>query len=71
MRTIKGQITRATGGKRRSVYLSDVFGLWPQGKGLHISSNRGKHGFNTTVTRKDGLLYDLLKALYREGMRLP
>jgi len=71
MAGIKGKITRSVGGKKKSVYLSDRLGMWRKGRYLHISSVHGRHGFNIPVTRQDGLIYDVLMALYREGMRLP
>lgn len=66
----KGKITRAKRGKKRSVYLSDVFGVWPEKKHLHITMLKGEQEFHTSVTKKDGLLYDVMLMLYRHGLGL-
>ena len=63
----KGKITHATGGKQKAVYLSDKFGLWPEGKGFHITAINSDQEFHTSVTAKDGLLYEALRMLYCYG----
>jgi len=37
MAGVKGKITRARRGKQRSVYLSDLFGIWQEGGKLHFT----------------------------------
>jgi hypothetical protein len=64
----KGTITRSAGGQRRSVYLSDMFGLWLEGDTPHVSFLKGKQGLHTSVTRQDGLLYYALRMLYDAGI---
>jgi hypothetical protein len=65
---IKGQITRSSRGRRESVYLSDRFGLWPEGDTLHLAF-LGTQKLHTYVSEEDGLLYDTLLMLYRHGLR--
>ena len=68
MAGLKGQITRARRGRQRSVYLSDLFGIWPVGDKLHFTFLKNQD-LHTSVTSRDGLLYDALMMLYREGLR--
>jgi hypothetical protein len=63
----KGHITRAVGGKQKAIYLSDKFGVWPEGKGFHFTAINTDQEFHTSVTQKDGLLYEALKMLYSYG----
>ena len=63
---VKGKITRAATGKR-SVYLSDVFGVWPEGKHLHLTMLKGEQEFHTNITPEDGLFYDVMLMLYHYG----
>ena len=67
----KGKITKATGGRQRTVYLSDVFGIWPEGNHLHITMIKGEQELHTSITKRDGLLYDLMLMLYHYGKALP
>ncbi len=67
----KGEITRASGKKRQSVYLSDVFGIWPEGNHLHITMiKEGEQKLHTSITKNDGLLYDVMMMLYHHGLAL-
>ena len=63
----KGKITRSRRGQKRTVYLSDVFGLWPEGKSLHVAMAKDKEELHTTLTRQDGLLYEVMLMLYHYG----
>lgn len=69
MAGIKGLVTKAKGGKQRSVYLSDTFGIWPEGKALHIAMLRGEQQLHTSITARDGLLYDVMMMLWQHGQR--
>ncbi len=65
---IKGQITRAKGGKQKAVYLSDAFGMWVEGGKLHVTFLKDQR-LHTNVSARDGLLYDALMMLYQYGLR--
>jgi hypothetical protein len=65
---VKGKITRARRGRQRSVYLSDLFGIWQAGDKLHFTFLK-KQDLHTYVTQRDGLLYEALLMLYRHGLR--
>lgn len=65
---IKGKITRAKGGRQRSVYLSDRFGIWQEGDNLHLTFLKNQD-LHTSITPRDGLLYDALMMLYQFGLR--
>lgn len=67
----RGQITRATGGSQRTIYLSDVFGVWEEADGLHITLQRGDQDAHIRVTPQDGTLYDVLRMLHQYGLSLP
>ena len=64
----KGRITRSKRGGQRSVYLSDVFGVWKEGPSLHFTFLK-KQNLHTSITPHDGLLYDTLMMLYQHGLR--
>ena len=64
---VKGQITKSAKGKQRSVYLSDVLGIWQERGRLHLTSIRGK-SFHTSIGKKDGLLFDVMLLLYHHGL---
>lgn len=68
MAGVKGQITRAKRGKQRSVYLSDLFGIWPEGDKLLFTFLKNQD-LHTYVSERDGLLYDALMMLYQHGLR--
>jgi hypothetical protein len=66
----RGKITRAKGGKQRTVYLSDVLGVWEEKQRLHIAVHRGQEvQFN--ISSKDGLLFEAMLMLYRHGLAQP
>lgn len=65
---VRGKITRSKGGQQRSVYLSDRFGIWQEGDGLHFTSLKNQD-LHTSITPRDGLLYDALMMLYQHGLR--
>jgi len=50
---IKGKITRSTHGQRKSIYLSNVLGIWKQDNRIHITSTRGQR-FHTSLAPNDG-----------------
>lgn len=68
---IHGRITRATGGRRRAVNLSDVFGVWEVKGTLYVSLLRGTQEAIINIRPDDGAIYDLLRMLYRYGLSLP
>lgn len=68
MAGVKGQITRSRRGKQRSVYLSDLFGIWQEDDKLHFTFLK-KQDLHTYVSERDGLLYETLMMLYRHGLR--
>lgn len=70
MHGVKGRITRATGGEHRSVYLSDVLGLWTEGDQLHITLQKGDQTLHRSIVPADGLLYEVLSMLYHHGIAL-
>lgn len=65
---VKGKVTRAKGGRQRSVYLSDCFGIWEEGNSLHFTFLKNQD-LHTSITQRDGLLYDALMMLYQHGLR--
>lgn len=71
MAGVKGQITRAQKGKRTSVYLSNLFGIWEERGNLHLAAQpeRTRQRLHIYVSPEDGLLYDALKLLHNEGLR--
>ena len=64
----RGRITRATRGERRSVYLSDRFGVWQERDSLHITFLNKSQKLHTSITPSDGLLYHALLMLYQYGL---
>lgn len=66
----RGAITRSSGRKRRSVYLSNVFGIWTSGprKRLHVTMLKGRQKLHTSLSPKDGLIYHALMMLYLHGL---
>jgi hypothetical protein len=63
MAGIKGKITRSKGGKQKSVYLSDVLGVFPQQGGFHVTSSAP----HINITPDDGLLYEVFLMMYAYG----
>ena len=63
----RGKITKAKGGKKRTIYLSNVFGIWPEKNSLHISMQKGNQDFHTSIDKRDGLLYSIMLMLYHHG----
>jgi len=70
MHGVKGRITRASGGEHRSVYLSDVLGIWSDGDHLHVTMQKGDQTIHTSIVPADGLLYEVLRMLYHHGIAL-
>ncbi len=68
MAGIRGKITRSKRGKQRSVYLSNVFGIWKEGKQLHVTFLK-KQNLHTSLSPGDGLLYDVFIMMYQYGLR--
>ncbi len=66
-----GKITRAPGGNRQTVYLSNAFGIWMEEKNIKITNQRGDQEFHYFLTPEDGEIYNLLKALWEYGVNLP
>lgn len=69
MAGVRGRITRAIRGGRRSVYLSDRFGLWQERNSLHLTLLNKGQKLHTSITPADGLLYEAFLMLYRYGLR--
>jgi hypothetical protein len=69
MAGIKGKLTRSSKGSQKTIYLSDVFGVWDQEGKLHMTSQIKGQEFHHSITPKDGLLYDTLRMLYDHGLR--
>ncbi len=66
---IKGRITRSAKGKQRSVYLSNVLGLWLEKNGrLHLTSLVKGESLHTSITKKDGPLFDVMSMVYHYGV---
>ena len=65
----KGKIKRAKGGSRNTVYFSDRFGVWEQGRILHISLiiEKSEQDLHTSVSPTDGAVYHMFKVLYEAG----
>ena len=68
MAGVKGQITRSINGQQRTVYLSNVLGLWLEGKTLHVTVQKGQQDLHTSMSPPDGIAYDLLRALWSYGI---
>ena len=68
MAGMRGKITRSQRGRRKSVYLSNVFGVWKEGRQLHVTFLK-KQTLHTSLSPGDGLLYDLFLMLYEYGLR--
>ena len=67
----RGRITRAKRGRRESVYLSDALGVWMEGKNIKLTNLRGNQEFHSYLSPKDGEVYNLFKALWEYGKKLP
>ena len=65
----KGKITRARGETPRSVYIGDKFGVWPEKGGLHVTFLKDTQKFHTSLTQKDGLIYEVFLMLHAYGLR--
>lgn len=66
---VKGQIRRSAKGKQKSVYLSNVLGLWEEQRGrLHLASLVKGQSLHISISKKDGLLFDVMFMLYHHGM---
>ena len=71
MAGVLGKITKAKKGERRTVYLSDAFGIWMEGENLKLTNQRGNQEFHFYLSPKDGEIYNLLSALWEYGINLP
>ena len=71
MAGIRGQITRATGGRRITVYFSDALAVFEQDGRLHFTPGRGEVEFNMAIGPEDGPFYWMMYALYLQGMSQP
>jgi len=69
MAGVKGKLTRSSSGKQKTVYLSNIFGVWEQEGKLHITSQVKGQDFHHSISSKDGLLFDAVKMLYEHGLR--
>jgi hypothetical protein len=67
MAGVKGHITKSVKGKQSSVYLSNVLGIFMDRGRLHITSVKGQR-FHTNISKRDGLLFDVLLLLYHHGL---
>ena len=64
----KGEITKAGGKSPKTVYLSDVFGLWKEGDTLYLSNQKGDQDLVQAIAPDDGPLYLVLLMLYDHGL---
>jgi len=71
MAGVTGRITRAQGGQRRTVYLSDVFGVWDEEGVLHVTLQRSEQAVHFNIRPDDGTIYDLFRMLYQYGLNQP
>lgn len=71
MAGVPGQITRSERGERRTVYLSDAFGIWMEGENLKLTNQRGDQEFHFYLSPRDGEIYNLSRALWEYGVNLP
>lgn len=69
MAGVKGKLTRSAKGKQKTVYLSNIFGIWEQEGKLHITSQVKGQEFHHSISSKDGLLFDAMNMLYEHGLR--
>ena len=67
MAGVRGKITRAKRGQQRSVYLTNVFGIWKEGRQLHVTFLK-KQNLHTSFSPGDGLLYHAFIMLYQYGL---
>ena len=67
----RGKITRAKRGRRETVYLSDAFGIWMEGRNIKITNQRGNQEVHLYLSPKDGEVYNLFRALWEYGRQLP
>ena len=63
-----GKITRAKGGEQKTVYLSDVLGVWMDGNRLHFTNQKGSQDCHFSLGQEDGEVYDVLKTLLEKGL---
>jgi hypothetical protein len=68
MAGMRGKITRSQRRQKKSVYLSNVFGVWKEGRQLHVTFLK-KQNLHTSLSPGDGLLYDLFVMLCEYGLR--
>lgn len=66
---VKGKLTRSSKGMQKTVYLSNIFGVWDEEGKLHITSQVKGQDFHHSISPKDGLLYDAVRMLYEHGLR--
>lgn len=64
MAGIKGKVTKAKKPGAKAVYLSDVFGMWPENGNIHITFLKDKQQFHTSVSPKDGMLFEFFRMMY-------
>lgn len=65
-----GRITRATRGRRETVYLSNALGVWMEGRNLKLTNQRGEQEFHFYLSPRDGEVYYVLRALWEYGRSL-
>ena len=70
MAGVQGEITRAEGGNQRTVYLSDVLGVWLDGERLHFTNQKGEQECHFSLGPNDGEVYDALRGLWERGQEL-
>lgn len=70
MAAARGQITRARGGEQRTVYFSDVFGIWEEEGVLHLTLQRGEQNVHFNIRPEDGAIYGVMRLLYQYGLGL-
>ena len=64
----KGKITKSKTKNPKTVYLSDIFGLWKKGDTLFLSNQKGDQDLVQAVDPSDGPLYMVLLMLYDHGL---
>lgn len=67
----RGQITRSRGRERRTVYLSDAFGVFEEEGNLHITLQRYSRPVHFYLRPEDGMIYYLFRMLHKYGLSLP
>ena len=68
MAGVKGRITKSVKGRQKSVYLSNLLGMFADRRRLHITSSVRGNSFHTSIGKSAGRLFDGLMRLYHHGL---